>query len=219
MDNKFRVFMAVLLVVFLTSIGAAFGGIFDGGDLTNQNILVCPVDDNGACNLAFLVTLENGAISGYTPVFTDGMAHPTATNDANEKLSFKDVFALSDKQQALDYAKEIYQANNDGVTVDAVATVDSQTINDVISAAGTLKDGENVIAPTATDILNADPNAGPDAVKPICDALLNAAKNPQQRDAMLQAIIGDYKSGDVSLSSVGFFKKFLASQALGGLFA
>lgn len=218
MDNKFRIIMAVLLVVFLTSIAAAFGGIFDDGDLTTQNILVCPVDDNGACNLAFLVTVENGAISSYTPVFTDGMAHATATNDANEKLSFKDVFALSDKQQALDYAKEIYEANNEGVTVDAVVTVDSQTINDVISAAGTLKDGENVITPTATDILNADPNAGADAVKPICDALLNAAKNPQQRDAMLQAVIGDYKSGDVSLSSIGFFKKFLASQALGGLF-
>ena len=158
MDNKFRIIMVVLLVVFLTSLAAAFGGIFDDGDLTTQNILVCPVDDNGACNLAFLVTVENGAISSYTPVFTDGMAHATATNDANEKLSFKDVFALSDKQQALDYAKEIYEANNDGVTVDAVATVDSQTINDVISAAGTLKDGENVITPTATDILNADPN-------------------------------------------------------------
>ena len=137
----------------------------------------------------------------------------------NEKLSFKDVFTNSDKQQALDYAKEIYEANNEGVTVDAVVTVDSQTINDVISAAGTLKDGENVITPTATDILNADQNAGADAVKPICDALLNAAKNPQQRDAMLQAVIADYKTGDVSLSSIDFFKKFLASQALGGLFA
>ena len=219
MDDKIKIFMAVLLVIFITSIAAAFGGILDGGDLTTQNILVCPVDDNGACNLAFLVTLENGAISGYTPVFTDGMAHPTATNDANEKLSFKDVFALSDKQQALDYAKEIYEGNNDGVTVDAVATVDSQTINDVIAAAGTLKDGENVITPTATDIINADPNAGVDAIKPICEALLNAAKDPQQRDAMFQAALGDYKAGDISLSPHGFFTKFLASQALGNLFA
>ena len=82
-----------------------------------------------------------------------------------------------------------------------------------------MKDGDNVITPSATDIINADPSAGVDAIKPICDALLNAAKNPQQRDAMFNAALGDYKAGDISLAPHDFFTKFLASQALGGLFA
>ena len=218
MNHRTKIFIAVLFVILMTSIVAAFGGILGGNDSTTQNVLVCPVDNNGACNVAFLVTIDKGTISGYTPVFTDGLTHPSATNDAGEKLALHDVFTLSDKQQALKYAKEIYEANNDGVTVDAVASVDSQTISDVIAAAGTLKDGDNVITPSATDIINADPSAGVDAIKPICDALLNAAKDPQQRNGMLQAAIGDFKSGDVSLYPKDFFRNLIASQALGGLF-
>ena len=218
MNHRTKIFMAVLFVIFMTSIVAAIGGIFGGNDLTTQNVLVCPVDDSGACNVAFLVTIENGAISTYTPVFTEGM-EMVDPNNANAKIALHDVFAMDDKQQALNYAKEIYEANNEGVTVDAVLSADSQTVSDVISAAGTLKDGDNVITPSATDIINADPSAGVDAIKPICDALLNAAKNPQQRDAMFNAALGDYKAGDISLAPHDFFTKFLASQALGGLFA
>ena len=217
MNQKSKIFIAVLFIIFMTSIVAAFGGILGGNDSTTQNVLICPVDNNGSCNVAFLVTVDKGSISGYTPVFTDGMTHPSQTNDAGEKLAFHDVFTLGDRQQALQYAKEIYEANN-SVTVDAVASVDSQTISDVIAAAGTLKNGNKTITPSATDIINADPSAGVDAIKPICDALLNAAKNPQQRDAMLQAALGDFRAGDIAVYPRDFFKNFITSQALGGLF-
>ncbi|MBQ2961987.1 DUF4012 domain-containing protein [Methanobrevibacter sp.] len=218
MNHRTKIFMAVLFVIFMTSIVAAFGGILGGDDLTTQNVLVCPVDDSGACNVAFLISIENGKISNYTSVSTEGMDHPTVAdpNNANEKLSFHDALTLDDKEQGLNYAKEIYEANNDGVTIDGAAAVDSKIITDVIAAAGTLKDGDNVINPTAADLISP---SSLDSVKPICDALLNAAKDPQQSGAMYNAAFSDYKSGDVTLTPHGFFAKLAASYVFGGLFA
>ena len=76
MDRTRRLIIAILVVIFIGLIAIIAGALFIGhdGGLTqgDKNILVCAIDESedrpgmGACDMAFIVHLENGTLKNYT---------------------------------------------------------------------------------------------------------------------------------------------------------
>ena len=89
MDRRKRLLIAILVVVIIGLVAIIAGALFIGNqsDLVkgDKNILVCAIDEGedrpgmGACDMAFIINLENGVIKNYTPVYPGGLTHPTAS--------------------------------------------------------------------------------------------------------------------------------------------
>ncbi len=232
MNRRSKLIIGILIVIILAILVFAIGTFFISDDLSSgdKDILICAIDESeprpgmGACDMAFLVHLNDGGIANYTPIYPHGMTHPTVAEPeeyqamgAGSKLLLHDCFYWSDNQQCLQYAKEILE-HNTNYTVDAVVAINSQALDNIISSAGTLKsNGEDVNA-SAIDFIREEQNTmgmtRGDSVMVIVNALVNAAKNPEKRDKMMEAALKEYSEGHIAMYPEGSFAKLLASKGI-----
>ena len=155
MTRTKRLIIAILVVVFVGLIAIIAGALYMSHDSDlvqgNKNILVCAIDEGeqrpgmGACDMAFIINLENGTINNYSAVYPGGMTHPTATEPqeaqsqgAGSALLLHDAFWDADNSVGMQYAKEIVEYNT-GTQIDSVVAINSQALDAILSAAGPLK--------------------------------------------------------------------------------
>ena len=237
MNLRSKLIIGILLVLIIGIATVLLGSIFIGDNTLSSGdkaILVCAIDESeprpgmGAVDMAFLVHLNDGGIANYTPIYPHGMIHPTVAEPpeyqamgAGERLLLHDCFYWEDKQQCMQYAKEILE-HNTNYSADAVIAINSQAIDSIISSAGSLKyNGEDVNASSIDFIREEQNNMGMtrgDSVMVIVNALIQAAKDPDKRDKMMEAALSEYSAGNIAMYPEGSFVELLASKGIKAMF-
>ncbi len=239
MTRTKRLIIAILIVIFIGLIAIIAGALFIGHDsgLTqgDKNILVCAIDESedrpgmGACDMAFIVYLENGTLKNYTSVYPGGMTHPTAAEPqeaqqqgAGSALLLHDAFWEEDNAKGMQYAKEIveYQTNT---SIDSVVAINSQALDAILSAAGPIEiNGETTTASGIDIIREEDWGSGisrGEAVLNIVRATAKAASsNSTVKSAMVNAALDQYSKGNIIMDEEGAFAGLLASKGFESIF-
>ena len=239
MTRTKRLIIAILLVVFIGLLLVIANALFLGnnGELTQgeKNILVCAIDESevrpgmGACDMAFIINLENGTIKNYSTVYPGGMSHPTVSEPAEAQaqgagsaLLLHDAFWEADNEKAMQYAKEIVEYNTN-VTIDSVVAINSQALDAILQAAGPLEINGELTNASGIDIIREeDYNNGAtrgEAVLEIVKAAANAAsKDDAVKSAMVNAALDQYSKGNIIMDEKGAFAGLLASKGFSSLF-
>ena len=227
-----------ILVVILIGFVAVLGGMLfiSGGDLAQgeKNILVCAIDESeqrpgmGACDMCFIVQINDGKIVNYTPVYPAKMTHPTAqepqeaqSQGAGSQLLLHDSFWYTDNEQSMKYAKEIVEYQ-DNITIDAVVAVNTEAIDAVISSAGQLSVNGTPINTSGIDVVREEQYDGGmsrgDAVLQLGSALSDAAGDTEKRSSMVQSALDQYNKGNIVMYPSGSFVSLLATKGFENLF-
>lgn len=234
MNRTKRLIISILIVV-LIGLGAIIAGVIFLGETSilatgDKHILVCAIDESepragmGACDMAFIVSLNNGTLKDYTAFYPGGMRHPTAAEPeeyqkqgAGAKLLMHDAFYDADNSKGLQYAKEIVESNK-GIKIDNVVAVNSEGLDAVLAAAGPLEvNGQQTNASAIDIIREEDWNQGVsrgEAVLDIVKAAANKAKNPDTKTAMINAAMNQFTKGNIIIDNGGDFAGLLASKGI-----
>ena len=224
----------LLIIVCLVGIGAfIYGSLFAGSTLTlgDKNILVLASDKDeqpgGGVDMAYMVKLENGTISNYTPVYPGGMTHPTKQGLGGLEGPMRLHDCLWDGTGVgMQYAKEIVE-NNTGMHVDAVVIVYDEGLDAIIDSIRPLKvDGVETNL-SATDIIRQnDAYSGysgrdsgitgnmsrADSVMVLVKALSDASKDPIKKSTMVKVALEQYSKGNIVMEPEDSFVKLMATK-------
>ena len=239
MTRTKRLIIAILLVVFIGLLLVIANALFLGNndELTkgDKNILVCAIDEGesrpgmGACDMAFIIYLENGTIKNYSTIYPGGMTHPTAeepqeaqAQGAGSALLLHDAFWDADNAKGMQYAKEIVEYNSNA-TIDSVVAINSQALDAILSAAGPIEINGELTNASGIDIIREEDwgngvSRG-DAVMDIVKAAAKAASsNPVVKSAMINAAVDQFSKGNIIMDDHGDFVGLLASKGFESIF-
>ena len=237
MDRTRKLIIIILIVVLIGLVAIIGGALFLGSnsELTegSKNILVCAIDESekrpgmGACDMAFIVHLEDGTLKNYTAIYPGGMSHPTASEPAEaqsqgagSRLLLHDAFWDSDNSISMRYAKEIVEYNTNS-EIDSVVAVNTEALDAVLAAAGPLEINGTKMEVSGIDFIREEDwgngvSRG-DAVLEIVKAAANAAKDPEKKSAMINAAIDQYSKGNIVMTPEGSFTRLLATKGFESL--
>ena len=239
MDRTKKLIVAILIVVLIGLILIIAGALFmsgSNGELAQgtKNVLICAIDESedrqgmGACDMAFIVRLEDGNLKNYTPIYPGGMTHPTASEPqeyqqqgAGSRLLMHDAFYSSDNAECMKLAKEIVEYNTNE-SVDNVVAINSAALDAILSAAGPLDINGTTTTASGIDIIREDDwgngvSRG-DAVLGIVKAAAQKAKDSNTKSAMINAAIDQYSKGNIIMDEQGAFIGLLASKGIENVF-
>ncbi|MBE6509340.1 MAG: DUF4012 domain-containing protein [Methanobrevibacter sp.] len=238
MDRTKKLIIALIIIVLIGLVAIIAGTLFIGNDTHlnegKKTILVCAIDESedrpgmGACDMAFLVRLDNGTVQNYTPVYPGGLTHPNASEPteaqqqgAGSALLLHDAFWDADNYKGMQLAKEIveYRTNN---TIDSVVAVNVKGLDAVLDAAAPLKVNGTTLNASGIDIIREEDwgrgvDRG-DAVMEIVKAAADSAKDPVKKSSMVNAAIDQYSKGNIIMDKQGSFVELLASKGIETLF-
>jgi hypothetical protein len=230
MRRRKKLIIAILLVILIGLLTIIAGALIGGPDLNNEskNILVLASDKgeqpNGAVDMAFMVHLENGSISNYTPIYPGGKAHPTqpAPGGLSGKMLMHDCL-WNGARQGMEYAKEIVESTT-GMKSDAVVIVYTDGIDAVINSVAPLEvDGqptnlsaEDIVREndayngySGNDNVQGNMSRG-DSVMVLVKALAQAAQDPTKKNTMIQTALDQYSKGNILMTPEGSFTRLLS---------
>lgn len=238
MDRTKKLIVAIIIIVLIALIAIIASALFisHNSELNdgNKNILVCAIDESedrpgmGACDMAFIVTLDNGTLKDYTAVYPGGLTHPTASEPAEAqaqgagpKLLLHDAFWDEDNKLDMRLAKEIVEANTK-IKVDSVVAINTKALDAVLNAAGPIEVNGNVTTVSSIDIIREEDwgqgvSRG-EAVLNVVKAAAKAAKNPDVKSAMINAALDQYSKGNIIMDQEGKFVGLLASKGIESFF-
>lgn len=238
MRRRQKLIICILLVILIGLISVIASALFlphENSELSNgtKNILVCAIDESeprpgmGACDMAFIVTLEDGELKNYTAIYPHGMTHPNASEPqeaqeqgAGEKLLLHDSFWENDTKKSMELAKEIVEYNQ-STHIDAVVAVNSAALDAILKSAGTLEVNGSQINASGIDIIREEQYDGGqsrgDAVMDIVKAAGHASENPLTKASMVNAAIDQYSKGNIVMEPEGEFISLLASKGINNL--
>ena len=234
MDRTRKLIIAILIIVLIGLIAIIAGALFIGHDVEltegNKNILVCAIDESeprpgmGACDMAFVVTLNNGTLKNYTAVYPGGLTHPSApepsgaqSQGAGSRLLLHDAFWSEDNAECMKLAKEIVEFNTN-MKIDSVVAVNTEALDAVLNAAGPIDVNGTPTNVSGIDIIREEDwgngvSRG-DAVLDIVKSAARAAKDPEVKSAMINAAIDQYSKGNIIMDQQGAFVGLLASKGI-----
>jgi hypothetical protein len=239
MTRTQRLIIAILIVIFIGLMAIIAGALFIHHDTElvqgDKNILVCAIDESedrpgmGACDMAFIVNLQNGTLKNYTAVYPGGMTHPTAAEPqeaqdqgAGSALLLHDAFWEADNEKGMQYAKEIveYRTNS---SIDSVVAINSEALDAILSAAGPLEINGEMTTASGIDIIREEDwgngMSRGDAVLGIVKAAAKAASNDSSvKSAMVNAALDQYSKGNIIMDQQGAFVELLASKGFESIF-
>lgn len=234
MDRTKKLIIAIIIVVLIGLFAIIASVLFIDNDVNlekgSKNILVCAIDESedrpgmGACDMAFIVHIENGTLKNYTPFYPGGMTHPNATEPreaqqqgAGSALLLHDAFWDADNRKGMQLAKEIveYRTNT---KIDSVVAINTKALDAVLSAAAPLEvNGQTINASGLDFIREEDWGKGVsrgDAVIEIVKAAANSASDPVKKSAMVNAALDQYSKGNIIMDQQGAFVGLLASKGI-----
>ncbi len=234
MDRTRKIIIAIIIVVLIILVAIIAGTLFisqnKGLSEGNKNILVCAIDESenrpgmGACDMAFIVTLNNGTLKNYTAVYPGGLTHPTAkepseaqSQGAGSALLLHDAFWDDDNAEDMRLAKEIVEYNTN-IQIDSVVAVNTEALDAVLNAAGTININGTPTTVSGIDIIREEDwgngvSRG-DAVLDIVKAAAKEAKDPNKKSAMVNAALDQYSKGNIIMDEEGAFAGLLASKGI-----
>ena len=234
MDRTKKLIIAIIIVVLIGLFAIIASVLFIDNDVNleegSKNILVCAIDESenrpgmGACDMAFIVHIENGTLKNYTPVYPGGMTHPNATEPreaqdqgAGSALLLHDAFWDADNRIGMQLAKEIVEYRTN-VKIDSVVAINTQALDAVLSAAAPLEVNGQVINASGLDFIREEDwgkgvSRG-DAVIEIVKAAANSASDPVKKSAMINAALDQYSKGNIIMDQQGAFVGLLASKGI-----
>ena len=234
MNRTRKIIISILIVVMIGLVALISGAIFLGQNshLTSgeRNILVCAIDESeiragmGACDMAFIVTLDNGTLKTYAPVYPSGLTHPNASEPteyqkqgAGPHLLLHDSFYDADNSNGMRLAKEIVEYNTN-VTIDNVVAINCAGLDAILHAAGPLDIHGVQTNASGMDIIREETNnqgvSRGDAVMDIVRALVKKASDPDIKSAMINAAVDQYSKGNIIMDQQGDFVGLLASKGM-----
>ena len=240
MKRRNKLLLAIIVVIVIGIVAFIGGTIYMGQESQlaqgKRTILVCAIDEGerrpgmGACDMAFIVYLDNGSLVNYTAIYPGGLTHPSApepaeaqAQGAGSKLLMHDSFWYEDTNKSMTLAKEIVEANyNLSTPIDAVVAINSEALDAVLGAAGTVNvNGQNVSV-GGIDIIREDQygngSSRADAVMDMVKAIAKAADDPVVKAKMVQAAVDQYAKGNIKMEPQGDFMGLLASKGFSSLF-
>lgn len=234
MDRTRKIIIAIIIVVLIILVAIIAGTLFisQNSELAkgNKNILVCAIDESenrpgmGACDMAFIVTLNNGTLKNYTAVYPGGLTHPTAkepaeaqSQGAGSALLLHDAFWEADNAVDMRLAKEIVEYNTNS-KIDSVVAINTQGLDAILNAAGTININGTPTTVSSIDIIREEDwgngvSRG-DAVLDIVKAAAREAKDPNKKSAMINAALDQYSKGNIIMDEQGAFAGLLASKGI-----
>lgn len=234
MDRTKKIIIAIIIVVLIILVAIIAGALFisQNKELSegNKNILVCAIDESenrpgmGACDMAFIVTLNNGTLKNYTAVYPGGLTHPTAkepaeaqSQGAGSALLLHDAFWEADNALDMRLAKEIVEYNTNS-HIDSVVAINTEALDAVLNAAGTININGTPTTVSGIDIIREEDwgqgvSRGT-AVLDIVKAAAREAKNPDKKTAMVNAALDQYSKGNIIMDEQGAFAGLLASKGI-----
>jgi len=238
MNRRKKLIIAILLVILVGLLASIYGALNTGPDLSQEDkdILLLTADkyeqSNGGVDMAFIIHLENGSFSNYTPIYPGGMTHPTqpASSAIGGGKMFLHDSLYDGIEDGMQYAKEIVEYNTN-MTPDAVVLVYDEGVDNIIDSIRPLKvDGVETNL-SATDIIREndayngyagnDAVSGTmsrsDAVMVLVKALAQAAADPDKKATMVQAALQEYSKGNIVMQPEGSFTKLLATKGIESL--
>lgn len=238
MKRRKKLLIAILIVI-LVGLVAVIGGTMymsSNSELAQgeKNILICAIDESegrpgmGACDMAFLVRLNNGSLVDYSPVYPAGMTHPTAAEPleaqeqgAGEKLLLHDSFWDNDTNKSMTLAKEIVEYNLN-TSVDAVVAINSEALDAVIGSVGTIDVNGQKVQARGIDIIREEQygngSSRGDAVMDMVKAIAKASNDPMVKAKMVQAALDQFNKGNIVMEPQNDFMGLLTSKGLSSLF-
>ena len=237
MRRRKKLIIAILLVILIGLISVIAGALFlpQDNELAqgSKNILVCAIDESeprpgmGACDMAFIVSLQDGELVNYTEIYPHGMTHPNASEPqeaqeqgAGEKLLLHDSFWDNDTKKSMQLAKEIVEYNT-SENIDAVVAVNSEALDAILKSAGTLDVNGTQMNASGIDIIREEQYTGGQtrgaAVMDIVKAAGHAASDPLKKAEMVNAALDQYSKGNIVMDPPGAFVGLLASKGINNL--
>lgn len=238
MDRTKKIIVAIIIVVLILLIAIIAGALFvsQNKELSegNKNILVCAIDESedrpgmGACDMAFIVTLNNGTLQNYTAVYPGGMTHPTASEPAEaqaqgagSRLLLHDAFWDADNAVGMRLAKEIVEYNT-RIKVDSVVAVNTKALDAVLNAAGPIDINGTSTTVSSIDIIREEDGtqgvSRGEAVLNVVKSAARAAKDPSVKASMINAALDQYSKGNIIMDQEGAFAGLLASKGIETIF-
>ena len=235
MTRTKRLILAILLVVLVGLLASIYGALNSGPDLTQEDkdILILAADkyeqSNGGVDMAFMIHLENGSYSNYTPIYPGEMTHPSqpASSAIGGGKMFMHDSLYDGVEDGMQYAKEIVEANTN-FTPDAVVVVYDEGVDNVIntikpltvdgqvkniSAADIIRENDAYAGYEGNDDVTGNMSRG-DAVMVLVKALAQAAANPDKKAKMMTAALDQYNKGNIIMQPEGSFTKLLATKGI-----
>ena len=237
MRRRKKLIIAILLVILIGLISVIAGALFlpQDNELAqgSKNILVCAIDESeprpgmGACDMAFIVSLQDGELVNYTEIYPHGMTHPNASEPqeaqeqgAGEKLLLHDSFWDNDTKKSMQLAKEIVEYNT-SENIDAVVAVNSEALDAILKSAGTLDVNGTRMNASGIDLIREEQYNGGQtrgaAVMDIVKAAGHAASDPIKKAEMINAALDQYSKGNIVMEPQGAFVGLLASKGINNL--
>lgn len=233
MDKTKKIIIAIIIVVLIVLVAIIASALFmiNNTDLNdgNKNILVCAIDESedrpgmGACDMAFIVTLDNGTLKDYTPVYPGGLTHPSAkepdeaqAQGAGSRLLLHDAFWDADNALDMKLAKEIVESNTQ-YKIDSVVAINTEALDAILNAAGTLEINGTKTNVSGIDIIREEGNQGVSrgtAVMDIVKAAARAAKDPKVKSSMVNVALDQFSKGNIIMDQQDQFVGLLASKGI-----
>lgn len=239
MDRTRKLIIAILIVILIGLLSIIAGALFLGNSSElvegDSNILVCAIDESedrpgmGACDMAFIVHLENGTLKNYTPVYPGGMTHPTAAEPqeaqeqgAGSALLLHDAFWDADNKVGMQYAKEIVEYRTN-IPIDSVVAINTQALDAILGAAGPLEINGEITNASGIDIIREEDwgqgvSRGDAVMNIVRAAAVSASKDPAVKSAMVNAALDQYSKGNIIMDQEGAFVGLLASKGFESIF-
>ena len=234
MKRSKKLIIAIEIVIIIGLLAVIWGTLFCGPDLTQESkdILVLASDKyeqpNGGVDMAFMIHLENGTFTNYTPVYPGGMTHPTQPAPGNlQGRMFMHDCLWDGLDNGMQYAKEIVEYNT-GMHADAVVVVYDEAVDNIIDSVRPLMVDGVESNLSATDIIRSNDayngyagNANvpgtmsrSDAVMVLAKALVNASKDPIKKSTMIDTALKEYSNGNIIMKPEGSFTRLLATKGI-----
>ena len=223
------------LVVLTIGIMLFIGSMYIGGPALEEGsrdilVLAGEADEQpgGSVDMAYMVHLENGSLSNFTPIYPGGKAHPTkaAPGGHGGNMLLHDCL-WNGIDEGVENAKEIVEYNT-GMHADAVLIVRADAADAIV----------NTIRPIYVDGVETDLSAVDlirsndayhgyagnskvtgtmsrnDAVMVLVKAVTKAMKDPKKKEKLINEAINQYNQGNIIMRPEGSFMRLLSTKGL-----
>ncbi len=237
--KKGKLTIGILFMILLLLLAIVAGQtIFNHeGTLTKgeKTILLCAVDQTepregmGAIDMAYLVTLQDGSVKNFTPVYPHGMRHPTepepedaldtgARNNAGNLL-LHDALWYADKNQGIKFVKEIVEYNL-SIKLDAIVLANVEAVDALVKAAGPLSINGTPVVVDVLEFVREDQEDGASrgtSVMTVMQGMAIAAHEPDTRNQIMKMAIIQYNKGNIVVWPEEAFMQLLYTKGINAI--
>ncbi|MDX9693469.1 MAG: DUF4012 domain-containing protein [Methanothermobacter sp.] len=160
----------------------------------------------GAVDMAFIITLDNGNITGIKSVYPGQMAHPTATPPPSlkaigvERWYLHDALWEKDTEKGAKLAQEIVEYNT-GEKTDIVVIVTPEAVDAILARIGPVYvEGEGYVSGNSIEFLREEQKAGytrGDTVKSLMKAIIDSARDRNKYVSIVDEVVRQSAQGNI----------------------